>query len=92
VPAKENSEPNSPAEQSGSHEPGHSHGHGHGHGGDVRSSLLSIFRTHSHDGADSVDSALEGSADGIRAVKISLVALLITGVLQAIVVALTGVV
>ena len=65
-------------------------GHGHGHGGDVRGSLPSIFRPHSHDGADSVDSALEASADGVRAVKISLVALLGTGVLQAIVVALTG--
>ena len=52
--------------------------------------MLSIFRPHSHDGADSVDSALEASADGVRAVKISLVALLVTGVLQAIVVALTG--
>jgi len=52
--------------------------------------LLSIFRPHSHDGADAVDSALEASADGVRAVKISLVALLGTGVLQAIVVAATG--
>ncbi|HEY0815351.1 MAG TPA: cation diffusion facilitator family transporter [Pseudonocardia sp.] len=39
---------------------------------------------------DSVDSALETSADGVRVVKISLVALLITGALQAVVVAVTG--
>jgi hypothetical protein len=52
--------------------------------------LLSIFRPHSHDGADAVDSALEASTDGVRAVKISLVALLGTGVLQAVVVAVTG--
>ena len=51
---------------------------------------LSIVRPHSHDSADSVDAALEASADGIRAVKISLVALLVTGILQAIVVVLTG--
>lgn len=64
---------------------GHGHGHGHGH-----RSRLSIFRPHSHDAADSVDPALEASTDGIRAVKISLVALLVTGALQAVVVALTG--
>ena len=52
--------------------------------------MLSIFRPHSHDAADSVDSALEASADGVRAVKISLVALLVTGALQAVVVAVTG--
>lgn len=45
---------------------------------------------HSHDAPDSVDSALEASADGIRAVKISLVALLSTSVAQAVVVVLTG--
>jgi len=89
---QENSESNSPTEQGDGHGHGHGHGrgHGHGHGGNVRRSLLSIFRPHSHDGADAVDSALEASADGVRAVKISLVALLGTGVLQAIVVALTG--
>jgi len=87
---QENSESNSPTEQGDGHGHGHGHGRGHGHGGNVRRSLLSIFRPHSHDGADAVDSALEASADGVRAVKISLVALLGTGVLQAIVVALTG--
>ena len=85
---QENSESNSPIEQGDGHALGH--GHGHGHGGNVRRSLLSIFRPHSHDSADAVDSALEASADGVRAVKISLVALLGTGVLQAIVVAVTG--
>jgi cation diffusion facilitator family transporter len=48
------------------------------------------LRPHSHDAADSVDSALEASADGIRAVKISLVALLATSIAQAVVVVLTG--
>ena len=46
--------------------------------GGVKGVLLSVFRPHSHDSADSVDSALEGSAQGIRAVKISLVALGVT--------------
>jgi hypothetical protein len=73
VPTEENSESNSPAKHRDTHRHRHGHGHGHGHGGDVRGSLLSIFRSHSHDGADAVDSALEASADGVRAVKISLV-------------------
>ena len=66
------------------------HGHGHGHEAGIRGAVLSIFRPHSHDAADSVDSALEASAEGVRAVKISLVALLVTGAAQAVVVLLTG--
>lgn len=45
---------------------------------------------HSHDSADSVDSALESSARGIRAVKISLVGLGITALLQLLVVLVSG--
>ncbi|MGI5130103.1 cation diffusion facilitator family transporter [Pseudonocardia sp. CA-107938] len=45
---------------------------------------------HSHDSAASIDAALEGSADGIRALKISLIALLVTALLQAVVVVLTS--
>lgn len=52
--------------------------------------MLSVFRPHSHDSADAVDSALEGSAQGIRAVKISLVALGVTAALQLGVVAVSG--
>src|SRR6187401_1463128 len=62
------------------HDHGHDdHGHAgnhqdheHGHGGPF-GFLTGFFRPHSHDAADSVDDALEGSAEGIRAVKISLV-------------------
>lgn len=62
------------------HDHEHDHGgHGHGHG-----------RGHSHDAADRVDRALEASADGIRALKWSLVGLGVTAVLQAVVVAFTG--
>jgi len=49
-----------------------------------------MFRPHSHDAADSVDAVLEASAEGIRAVKISLVALLVTALAQAVVVYFTG--
>src|ERR1700755_570014 len=49
-----------------------------------------LLTPHSHDASDSVDAALESSAVGIRAVKISLVVLGITSVAQAVVVALSG--
>jgi cation diffusion facilitator family transporter len=49
-----------------------------------------LFHPHSHDAADSVDSALESSAQGIRAVKISLVALAVTAGLQFLVVLVSG--
>lgn len=69
---------------------GDGHGHGHGHGGGLRGFLAETFRPHSHDSADSVDDALETSALGIRAVKVSLVALGVTAAAQAVIVAVTG--
>ncbi len=74
------------------HEHGHEqeHDHDHEHAGGLRGWLLALFRPHSHDAADSVDSALEASAEGIRAVKISLVALLVTALAQAAIVVITG--
>ena len=57
---------------------GHNHGHDHDHPGGLVGALMELFRPHSHDAADSVDSALETSSEGIRAVKISLVALGLT--------------
>lgn len=68
----------------------HDHEHSHEHPTGVRGVLLSIFRPHSHDSADSIDSALESSAEGIRAVKISLLVLGGTAVAQLLVVILTG--
>ncbi|WP_308252395.1 cation diffusion facilitator family transporter [Pseudonocardia sp. KRD291] len=56
----------------------------------MRGWLGSVFTPHSHDAADSVDSALESSAEGVRALKISLVALLVTALAQVVVVVLTG--
>ncbi|MDV3208208.1 MAG: cation transporter, partial [Rhodococcus ruber] len=79
---------------------GHGHGdpgHGHGdpgHGSHRRSGLVGalrdVFAPHSHDSADRVDSALESSNIGIRAVKISLVALAVTAALQVVIVAASG--
>jgi cation diffusion facilitator family transporter len=71
------------------HDHGHDH-HDHEHAGGARGWVTGLFRPHSHDAADSVDSALESSAQGIRAVKISLVALGVTAVLQLVVVAVSG--
>lgn len=68
----------------------HGHAHEHDHGGGLAGWVRSVFRPHSHDAADSVDTALERSAEGIRAVKISLAGLGVTAVLQAVVVVLTG--
>jgi cation diffusion facilitator family transporter len=65
------------------------HGHEHGAAGWV-GRVREVFSPHSHDAADSVDAALEGSTDGIRAVKISLVVLLLTALAQAVLVAVTG--
>jgi cation diffusion facilitator family transporter len=72
----------------------HAHDHLHDHGPDhhhgVRGGLTGLFRPHSHDSADSIDAALESSAQGIRAVKISLIALGITAALQLLVVLASG--
>ncbi len=83
-----------------SHDHHHHHDHNHNHNGEHdhdhhhRTGLLGavreIFAPHSHDPADSVDEALETSALGIRAVKISLVGLAITAIFQALIVALSS--
>ena len=73
---------------------GHGHDHHHDHVHDHRKGLLGaikeIFAPHSHDAADSVDSALESSAAGIRAVKISLVVLGLTAIAQIVIVIISG--
>src|SRR5215471_7323160 len=48
------------------------------------------LRPHSHDAADQVDAAMEGSAQGIRTLWVSLAALAVTALAQAAVVALSG--
>ncbi len=68
------------------HDDGHDHGHEHGGIGGFLASILG----HSHDPADSFDDALTSSARGIRAVKISLVGLGVTAVLQLGIVLISG--
>jgi cation diffusion facilitator family transporter len=56
----------------------------------LRAAAKEIFAPHSHDASDSYDNALESSARGIRAVKISLVALGITALAQVAIVTISG--
>jgi cation diffusion facilitator family transporter len=76
------------------HGAGRRHGAGHRHGAAQGQGLVHRLRhmvtPHSHDSADKVDSALESSRDGLRALWISLVALGVTAFLQALVVVLSG--
>src|SRR3546814_3584474 len=58
----------------------HHNDHEHDHG--LRGIVRHVFVPHTHDAADSVDDALEASTQGIRALKVSLVVLLATTVLQ----------
>jgi cation diffusion facilitator family transporter len=70
---------------------GHDHGHSHdGRGGRLGTALREVFAPHSHDASDSIDGALESSVAGIRAVKISLLALGATSVAQLVIVLISG--
>jgi cation diffusion facilitator family transporter len=72
---------------------GDPHGHGHSHegrGGRIGAALREVFAPHSHDASDSIDGALESSAAGIRAVKISLLALAATSIAQLVIVLISG--
>jgi cation diffusion facilitator family transporter len=71
------------------HDHGHDH-HDHAHRSGLRGALIDIFRPHSHDAADSVDTALEADARGMRALKISFVALMATSVVQVMIITVTG--
>jgi cation diffusion facilitator family transporter len=75
------------------HEHGHEHGHAHSHdgrGGKFGAALREVFAPHSHDASDSIDGALESSTAGIRAVKISLLALGATSIAQLVIVLISG--
>ncbi|MFL2002126.1 cation diffusion facilitator family transporter [Microbacterium sp. A1-JK] len=70
---------------------GHTHGHDdHSHPKGFKGFLYGLFVPHSHDAADSIDDAMEANSSGIRALKISLVILLATTVLQGVVVVFSG--
>lgn len=80
---------NPPGEASTSDGHTHGSGHRHAHGG-FGGAVRAVFGTHSHDTAGSIDTALESTERGIRAVKVSFVALMITALIQVAVVVATG--
>jgi Co/Zn/Cd efflux system component len=70
----------------------HVHGHGHAQASTPGAigRLRHVLRPHSHEAADKVDAAMEASAEGMRALWISLAVLATTAALQAVVVAVSG--
>ncbi len=72
------------------HDDDHGHEHEHEHPRGLRGLVRSLFAPHSHDAADSVDSALEDSREGMRALWISLGGLSVTAALQVVVVLISG--
>ncbi|EFL21551.1 cation efflux system protein [Streptomyces himastatinicus ATCC 53653] len=82
------------------HDHGHDHGHGHGHDHDHghhqsrwsqwKYQITHIVKPHSHEAADKVDSAMESSAEGMRALWLSLAILGATAMIQTVVVVLSG--
>jgi cation diffusion facilitator family transporter len=83
----------------------HEHGTGHSHDdhhdggpgaaahhqrGGLGGLIQQLLAPHSHDASDSVDTALESSEKGIRAVKVSLAVLLATSAIQVVLVLVTG--
>lgn len=75
------------------HGPGHGeqgHDDGHEHPTGPLAKVKELFAPHSHDAGDSVDAELEASSKGLRTLAISFAALLVTTLLQAVVVVLSG--
>ncbi|MFJ3334255.1 cation diffusion facilitator family transporter [Streptomyces sp. NPDC086766] len=73
------------------HDQGHDQGHDHGPASaSLRHRLAHLFTPHSHETADKLDSALESSARGMRALWVSLAVLGATALVQALVVVASG--
>jgi cation diffusion facilitator family transporter len=68
----------------------HEHEHGPGGGQGLLGRLRHLVTPHSHDAAVAMDSELEASRAGMRALLLSFLALMVTALLQLAVVALSG--
>ena len=80
-----------PSDRAHTHEHDHPRDDGHGaHATGILAAIGELIRPHSHDSATKIDSALESDARGVRALKMSLGALLLTGALQLVVVLASG--
>ena len=72
-------------------DPEHGEGeHDHAHADGPFGRLRELLHPHSHDAATKVDAALESDDRGVRALKVSLGGLLLTGAIQLVVVLATG--
>ena len=72
-------------------DPGRDHQDGdHVHPAGMRGLFSGLFVPHRHDASHSIDNALEASKAGVRAVKVSLVGLGVTALIQAVVVVVSG--
>lgn len=71
------------------HGPHGDHNHGHEHGEGLLGRLRGLFG-HSHDAADKLDAAMESHALGIRTLKVTLVIMGVTALLQLGIVLLSG--
>jgi cation diffusion facilitator family transporter len=72
------------------HDHGQDRRQGHSHGRGRHNLVAHLFGAHSHEPGDRIDSHLEASSEGLRAVAISLGGLGATAVLQVVVVAVSG--
>jgi len=81
--------PDSGHDHEGGHDHGHEHEHGHGGQGPA-ARWRHVLRPHSHEAADQVDAVMEGSAEGMRVLWISLGVLGLTALIQAVVTGLSG--
>ncbi len=80
-----------PAGHDHTHHGDHHHDHHHrDRPGGLLGAVRDVIAPHSHDHADSVDDALASSDQGIRAVKISLLALGVTAIVQLVIVGFSG--
>jgi len=67
------------------HDPDGGHAHAHDRAG-IRGFMAGVFSPHRHDAAESIDTVLTASAEGIRALKLSLAGLAVTAAFQFVVV------
>src|ERR1035441_5616364 len=80
-----------PGRHDASHDHGAGHGHEHEHGAPgLGTRLRHVLRPHSHEPADQVDAVMEGSAEGMRTLWITLAVLGLTALVQAVVTGLSG--
>src|ERR1017187_7622802 len=80
-----------PGRHDASHDHGAGHGHEHEHGAPgLGTRLRHVLRPHSHEPADQVDAVMEGSAEGMRTLWITLAVLGLTALVQLVVTGLSG--